>query len=137
MTEITIPNFTENELWVVRNSLKERYGKEVEPPLADTEVMLSAENPGLAWCPMLFWSAQGANFAAVKIGAQQLRAYFYYHPEHQLGTDIDSHDNIGDCVVQVEADHLRAQKIKTDETPSEPGESSNDKPDLSPNFWGD
>ena len=140
MTEIKIPDFTDNELWVVRNALKERYGKEVEPQLADTEVMLSAENPGLACCPMLFWSAKGANFAVVKLGAPRFRAYFYYHPEHQLGTGIDSHDNIGDCVVsvlQVEADHVRTQKIKTGATSEKPSESPADQPDLSPNFWGD
>ncbi len=139
MSQSKIPDFTETELWAVRNTLKERYGKEVEPQLADTEVMLGGTD-GMAWCPALFWSAKGANFTIVKLGPKRFRAYFYYHPEYQLGTGIDNYDEIGDCVIgvlQVEADHLRKQKIKMDLQPAKDSDGSPDKPDLSPNFWGD
>jgi len=137
MSHNHIPDFTDNELWVVRSTLKERYGKEVEPQLADTEVMLDGD--GMAWCPALFWSARGANFVIVKTGASRYKAYFYFHPEHQLGTGIDHYDDIAECVVsvlQVEADHIRAQKIKTDESQAKDNDSP-DKPDTSPLFWGD
>jgi hypothetical protein len=136
---MNIPDFTDSELWAVRNTLKERYGKEVELQLADIEVMLSGEASGMAWCPALFWSAKGANFAIVKLGPERYRAYFYYHPEYQLGTGIDSHDNVGDCVVsvlQVEADYVRKQKISNDQT-SAKSDGSPDKPDTTPLFWGD
>lgn len=139
MNQSKIPDFSETELWTVRSTLKERYGKEVETQLADTEVMLGNASD-MAWCPTLFWTAKGANFAIVKTGAKRYRAYFYYHPEHQLGTGIDSYDEIGDCVIsvlQVEADHLRKQKIKTDQQPAKDDKDSPDKPDLSPLFWGD
>ncbi|MBU6485108.1 MAG: hypothetical protein KGR23_09955, partial [Betaproteobacteria bacterium] len=59
--------------------------------------------------------------------------------EHQLGTGIDSYDEIGECVVsvlQVEADYIRAQKIKSDESQTK-NDGSPDKPDTSPLFWGD
>jgi hypothetical protein len=134
-----IPDFTDNELWVVRSTLKERYGKEVEPQYADTEVMLGSGAEGMTWCPTLFWSARGANFAIVKTGAGHYKAYFYFHPEHQLGTGIDSYDEIGECVVsvlQVEADYIRAQKIKSDDSQTK-NDDSPDKPDTSPLFWGD
>ena len=72
MSHNKIPDFTETELWAVRSTLKERYGKEVEPQLADTEVMLGGAD-GMAWCPTLFWSAKGANFAIVKLGAKRFR----------------------------------------------------------------
>jgi len=137
---MNIPDFTDSELWAVRSTLKERYGKEVEPQLADTEVMLGGEADGMAWCPTLFWSAKGANFTIVKLGSERYRAYFYYHPEYQLGTGIDSHDNIGDCVVsvlQVEADHVRKQKISNDQNPAKTDEAAPDKTDTSPFFWGD
>lgn len=135
---MNIPDFTDSELWVVRSTLKERYGKEIEPQLADTEVVTGNEG-GMAWCPTLFWSAKGANFTIVKVGPKRYRAYFYYHPEHQLGTGIDSYDEIGDCVIgvlQVEADHIRKQKISTDQNPAQT-DGSPDKPDTSPLFWGD
>lgn len=139
MKQSKIPDFTETELWAVRSTLKERYGKEVEPQRTDTEVMLGGTD-GMAWCPALFWSAKAANFAIVKLGTKRFRAYFYYHPEYQLGTGIDSYDEIGDCVIsvlQVESDHLRKQKIKMDLQPAKASNDSPDKPDLSPNFWGD
>ena len=134
-----IPDFTDNGLWVVRSTLKERYGKEVEPQYADTEVMLGSGVEGMTWCPTLFWSARGANFAAVKTGPRRNKAYFYFHPEHQLGTGIDSYDEIGECVVsvlQVETDYIRAQKIKSDGSQTK-NDGSTDKPDTSPLFWGD
>jgi hypothetical protein len=137
MSHSHIPDFSDNKLWVVRSTLKERYGKEVEPQLADTEVMLGGE--GMTWCPTLFWSARGANLAIVKTGAQRYKAYFYFHPEHQLGTGIDSYDDIAECVVsvlQVESDHIRVQKIKSDEAQKNDDDSP-DKPDTSPLFWGD
>ncbi len=139
MSHSKIPDFTETEFWTVRSTLKERYGKEVETQLADTEVMLG-DAGDMAWCPAIFWSAKGANFAIVKTGAKRFRAYFYYHPEHQLGTGIDSYDEIGDCVIsvlQVEADHLRKQKISIDQQPAQDDKDSPDKPDTSPLFWGD
>ena len=139
MSQSKIPDFTETELWTVRSTLKERYGKEIDAQRADTEVMLGGVE-GMAWCPALFWSAKGANFAVVKIGTKRFRAYFYYHPEHQLGTGIDSYDEIGDCVIsvlQVESDHIRKQKISTDQQPAKDSKDSPDKPDTSPLFWGD
>lgn len=135
-----IPEFTDTELWVVRTTLKERYGADIELHSADTEVPLAGTPDSLAWCPTLFWSAKGANFAIVKTGPKRYRAFFYYHPEHQLGTGIEAYDEIGDCVVsvlQVEADHLRGQKIKTDQASEERRGGGDDKPDLSPLFWGD
>ena len=139
MNHNEIPDFTETELWAVRTTLKERYGKEIEPQRADSEVMLGGAD-GMAWCSTLFWSAKGANFTVVKLGTKLFRAYFYYHPEHQLGTGIDSYDEIGDCVIsvlQVEADHLRKQKIGMDQQPAKDDKDSPDKPDTSPLFWGE
>jgi hypothetical protein len=134
-----IPDFTETELWTLRTTLAERYGRPVEIQLADTEMIAGDGSNEMAWCPTVFWSAKGANFAISKIAPKRYRAIFYYHPDHQLGTGIDSYDEIGDCVVsllQVESDHLRKHKIEADASPSEE-KPADDKPDLTPNFWGD
>jgi len=139
MSHSKIPDFTETELWTVRSTLKERYGRDIELQMADSEVMLGGAD-GMAWCPSLFWNAKGANFAVVKLGPKRFRAYFYYHPEHQLGTGIDSYDELGECmisVLQVESDHIRKQKISTDQTPAQTDQDAPDKPDTSPLFWGD
>ena len=138
MSQKPIPEFAETELWVVRSTLKERYGRDIELQFADTEVRTGAA--GMEWCPALFWSAKGANFAVIKTGAKRYRPIFYYHPETQLGTGTDAYDEIGDAVIgvlQVEADHIRKTKIKADETPAKTADAAPDKPDLSPIFWGD
>ena len=36
-----IEDFTESELWIIRTTLEERYGKPLEPILADTELRLN------------------------------------------------------------------------------------------------
>lgn len=139
MSHKPIPEFTETELWVVRSTLKERYGHDVELQFAETETP-TPESGGMTWCPTLFWSAKGANFAVIKTGAKRFRPIFYYHPEVQLGTGVEAYDEIGDAVVsvlQVEADHIRKQKIKLDETKAADDKTAPDKPDLSPLFWGD
>lgn len=139
MSHNKIPDFTETELWTVRSTLKERYGRDIELQMADSEVTLG-DADGMAWCPTLFWSAKGANFAVVKLGPKRFRAYFYYHPEYQLGTGIDNYDELGECmisVLQVESDHMRKQKINTDQAPAQTDKDAPEKPDLTPNFWGD
>ncbi len=113
MSQKPIPDFAETELWVVRSTLKERYGRDVELQFADTEVQTG--DAGMEWCPALFWSAKGANFAVIKTAAKRYRPVFYYHPEAQLGTGTDAYDEIGDAVIgvlQVEADHVRRHKDK-------------------------
>ncbi|MBI3545649.1 MAG: hypothetical protein HY081_03515 [Gammaproteobacteria bacterium] len=37
-----IPDFTDSERWVVRSTLKERYGKDIDLPMADTEVAVGS-----------------------------------------------------------------------------------------------
>jgi hypothetical protein len=139
MSHKKIPDFTETELWVVRSTLKERYGQEIEIQFAETETA-ATEGGGMDWYPTLFWDAKGAKFAIIKLGAKRYRPVFYYHPDTQLGTGIDSYDEIGDAVIsvlQVEADHIRKQKIKLDEAAAGDESPAPDKPDLSPLFWGD
>ena len=42
MSQKPIPEFAETELWVVRSTLKERYGRDIELQFADTEVQTGA-----------------------------------------------------------------------------------------------
>lgn len=113
---------------MVRSTLRERYGRDIELQFADTEVQTGAA--GMEWCPALFWSAKGANFAIIKTGAKRYRPIFYYHPETQLGTGTDGYDEIGDTVIGV-------LQVEADEAPAPDDKSAPDKSDLSPIFWGD
>jgi len=103
-----IADFTDAELWAVHTALKERYGKETEVQLADTEVRLRAADRELTQCPALFWSERGANFVIVKTGDKRYRAQFYYGLHEQFGTGIDEFDDIAECTVvllQTQADY--------------------------------
>ena len=69
-----IPEFTDAELAAIREMLVQRYRKEVEVHLADSEVHLGADerdkhNPGTLNCPTVYWHERGANFVVVKCGA--------------------------------------------------------------------
>ncbi len=93
-----MPDFADTELWVVRSTLKERYGHDIELEFAQTGTVL---------------------------------------PE---GNGTNAYDEIGDAaiaVLQVEADHIRKQKITINQTPAKDDKPAPDKPDLSPFFWGD
>jgi len=125
MADKGIPDFTDTELWVIRNTVNERYHNEIGLELADTEVRLDPEAPDLTSCPAVFWSERGANFVVFKQGEKAYRCLFYYRGYEQYGTGRDVYDDLGECVVtllQVQADHERAKDRAT-------GAERNAKPD--------
>ncbi len=65
-----IPDFNDSELWVIRVTLKERYGEEREVELADCELQLDPSDPTLTLCPTVFWSARDCNFVVFKVAEQ-------------------------------------------------------------------
>ena len=112
MTETKIPDFTDNELWIVRSTLSQRYGKEAAYELADAELRLDPESHGLTSCPTVFWSERGANFVLSKVGESAYRCLSYRGYE-QFGTGRETYDDLAQCVItllQVQADHERQKK---------------------------
>jgi hypothetical protein len=110
-----VADFTESELNLIHQTLKERYEKDVEAQLADVEIRLSPGDHALTECPALFWSERGANFVLVKSGENEFRCQFYYRGNEQFGTGRDTYDELGDCIVtllQAQADHEREQNLK-------------------------
>ena len=93
-----IPDFTGAERWVVESTLKERYG--VAPPLemGEAELQLDPASEALTPCPALYWQAQGAGFALIKLAPSRYRGMFFYsvHDQYDLG-DLD-YDEIAECV---------------------------------------
>ncbi len=94
----SIPDFTGAERWVVESTLKERYG--VVPPLdmGEAELQLDPASEALTPCPALYWQAQGAGFALIKLAPSRYRGMFFYsvHDQYDLG-DLD-YDEIAECV---------------------------------------
>lgn len=110
---VSIPDFNKNELWVVRDTLKQRYGEPIEPDLAETEMRLNPHSTELAICPALFWQdSNKCSFIVIKVGEGRYRAQFFYRVHQQYGTGIDEFTDLTECIVtllQVQADHEAKQ----------------------------
>lgn len=102
-----IPDFNDAELDVIKQTLQERFKKDVETKLADIELRLDPGDRELTECPAIFWEYGDCNFIIAKTGNSQFYSQFYYGSDH-FGTGIKFYDDIVDCVVtllQVQSDH--------------------------------
>ena len=105
-----ITDFSEAQQEYVGKLLAQRYGKQVELQLADSELQLDLLSEELTVCPTLYWSERGAQFVVYKIGDERYRSQFFYSATEQFGTGHDEYDDIEKCVVtllQVQSDHER------------------------------
>jgi hypothetical protein len=104
----TIADFTDSELWLLRSTLRERYGEEVAIQLADTEMRLDPHVTQLHTCPSAYWQQDKCHFIVVKTADNRYRAQFFYRLYQMYGTGIEEFDDLSTCVVtllQVQADH--------------------------------
>ncbi len=102
----TIPDFNGSEIWAIRTTLKERYGRDIELQLADSEVKLDPAT--LTWCPTVYWEVTPVNFVIFKTAPERYRCQFFYNENEFYGTGIEEYDNISECVttlLQMQADH--------------------------------
>ena len=103
-----IEDFTDSELWIIRTTLEERYGKSIELMLADIELRLNPYATELTVCPAAYWDDQGCHFIVCKSGDSRYRCQFYYRVHQMYGTGVEEYDDLSECVVtllQVQADH--------------------------------
>jgi len=113
-----IEDFTESELWIIKTTLEERYGKPIEPILADTELRLNPYATELTTCPAAYWEHEGCHFIVCKTGSPRYRCQFYYRNYEMYGPNVNEFDDLSECMVtllQVQADH------ETSRTDSSPG----------------
>ena len=106
MSDIT--DFTENEMWTIGTTLKERYGEPVPPELADSELRLDPLSPELTLCPTAFWKHNGCHLLVCKTGETRYRCQFYYGGHEMYGTGVEEFDDLAECMVtllQVQAEH--------------------------------
>ena len=112
-----VPDFTDTELWVIRTTVRERYGRNLPVDLVDTEIRLRPGAKELTTCPAVYWTAGRAHFIIIKTGETRYRCQFYYRLHEMFGTGIDEYEDLGDCVLtllQVQADHeARMQQEST------------------------
>jgi hypothetical protein len=109
-----VPDITETERWVIKTTLRERYGRDVEHQLADAEVRVHPAERELATCPVIYWQAEdGCNFVIFKTGERAYRSQFFYKPYQQMGTGTEDYDDLAECAVsilQAQADHVAEER---------------------------
>ncbi len=110
----TIPDITDTEQWILRTTLRERYGRDSELQFADAEIRLHASDRELTLCPVVVWQAEdGCNFVVFKTGERRYRCQFFYKPYKQMGTGVDEYDALAECAVallQAQADYVAEQR---------------------------
>jgi len=113
MKREAIPDFTDMELSVVRETVRERFRRDLEINPIEGEVRIDPVDCELTLCPGLYWRGEGkAQFVLFKTGESRYRCQFFCRVHQQYGTGREEHDDIGDCVVtllQVQADHAAKQ----------------------------
>jgi hypothetical protein len=110
----TIPDITETEQWIMRTTLRERYGSDLDLQLADAEIRLHASDRELTNCPVIFWQAEdGCHFVIFKSGERTYRCQFFYKPYKQMGTGVDEYGDLAECAVallQAQADFVAEER---------------------------
>jgi len=112
-----ISDFTDSELWIVKGTLQERYGHDVEIELAEIELRLNPSSTEMVPCPALYWNYDDCNFVICKVADERYRAQFFFRVHQQYGTGTEEFDNLADCTVtllQVQADHERETEQQDD-----------------------
>ena len=107
-----IEDFSVQDLDIARQTLKERYGKNVEVQLADVELRLDPVDKELVSCPALYWEMGKCHFVVAKLAKKKFYTQFYYKGSEQFGTGIREFDDLFECVttlLQVQADNELSQ----------------------------
>ncbi len=111
---IKIKDFSDTDIWTVRQTLDERWGKDkIELQMADVDVRLRSNDRELSTCPAIFWEYQESNFIIFKIGRSTYKTQFYYKGHDQYGTSVPSFDNVLDCIVTVLQVHADLERNKS------------------------
>ncbi|BAO43053.1 hypothetical protein [Thiolapillus brandeum] len=111
----SIPDYGKSEEWIIRTTLKERYGEDIPFEYADAEIRLSPADRDLSTCPVVFWEKDNCNFVIFKSGDRRYRCQFFYHGYQQYGTGIHEYDDLSECIVsllQTQADHQAKEQGK-------------------------
>lgn len=110
----TIPDINDTEQWLIRTTLHERYGRDIDFQLADSEIRLATSDRELTICPTIYWQADdGCHFVIFKTGEANYRCQFFYQPYKQMSTGVRQYDNVAECAVallQAQADFVVQQR---------------------------
>ena len=112
----TIPDFTAEELDIIKKTVAERFDQAVDIELADTDLRLDKGSTQLTTCPAVYWEARNCHFVIAKLDDKRYRNQFFYRGYQQYGTGIEEYDDVFNCtltLLQVQADHEAKEKAET------------------------
>jgi hypothetical protein len=106
-----VPDFNNNELILIRATLRERFGREIPLQMADTELRLNLASTEITSCPTAYWEVDNCHYLISKIDKSHFHATFYYRLYQQYGTQKKRYDDLFDCIVSLlKAQEQQAQK---------------------------
>jgi hypothetical protein len=109
-----VPDITDTEKWVMKTTLRERYGRDRDIQLADSDIRVHAGDRELTSCPVIVWqSDDGCTFVIFKTDERKYRCQFFYKPYKQTGTGTEEYDDLTECAVallQAQADYVAEQR---------------------------
>lgn len=109
-----VPDITDTETWVIKTTLRERYGRDLDFQQADADIRVHHKDRELTSCPVILWqSDDGCHFVNFKAGEGRYRCQFFYKPFKQMGTGIEEYDDLAECAVallQAQADYAAERR---------------------------
>ena len=111
----SIPDFSQEEIQFINQTLLERYKKPIETCLAYTELRLNPLGLELIECPAVCWEVDECHFIVSKCGKSNYHNQFFYGEHEHFGTGRDFYDDLFKCVttlLRIQADH-QSQTKKT------------------------
>lgn len=109
------PDFSEDEIKIITDTLAERNDRPKDIQLADVELRLSRGDRELTVCPATYWEDKDCDFLIAKLGPSQYHNRFFYRSNEQFGTGRENYDDILDCAVmllKLQADHTAIRKAE-------------------------
>lgn len=89
-----LPDFTEQEADVIKQTLFERFGEAIDIQLADTELRLDPNSTKLTLCPAIDWNAGKCHFIINKVAGERFHCQFFYSVDEHFGTGKEFYDDI-------------------------------------------
>ncbi|MDH5572794.1 MAG: hypothetical protein OEY89_13595 [Gammaproteobacteria bacterium] len=111
----SIPDFSEVELKLVKDTLKERFNEAIDPAIVDVELRIYPDDRELTECPALYWEHKDCNFILAKTADSEFYTQFFYGNREHFGTGRERYDDLHNCIVtllQVQADHERSRNMQ-------------------------
>lgn len=111
-----VPDFSKDELSLIKATLFERFSREIPLELADTELRLSPASTAMTLCPTVYWKVDDCHFLISKIDKAHYYNQFHYRSYQQYGTQKKRYDDLFDCIVsllKVQAEYDKKEKGTT------------------------